>query len=173
MGRGKKDKNGVLSEDTFKIEMEYSRILCLLICMFKIKQFVLIRVGTFLFSHFNGYRHYNLDETLFSKIPCFGRLRKNDLYQVWLKLVQWFPRRRFLKTFSEFLLFCYYLPLGKGVVLHFVHWLCQLWLKLAKWFLRRSRKCNSLTDGQTTNNQKIYPDLSFQLRWAKNHGKRV
>jgi hypothetical protein len=75
MGRGlhsdEKDKNGVLSEDTFtKIEMEYSRILWLLICMFKIKQFVLIRV----FSHFNGYGHYNLDETLFSKILCFGRI---------------------------------------------------------------------------------------------------
>jgi hypothetical protein len=32
-----KDKSGILSEDTFTIEMHYSRILWLLICMFKIK----------------------------------------------------------------------------------------------------------------------------------------
>ena len=36
---------------------------------------------------------------------------KNNLYQVWLNLACWFWRRRFLKKFSAFLLFCYYLPL--------------------------------------------------------------
>jgi hypothetical protein len=71
-------------------------------------------------------------------------------------LVDW--RRRFLKFFSAFLLFCYYLPLEKGDPLHLNKLetplpkddLCQVWLKLAQWFWRRSRKCKSLqTDGQT------------------------
>ena len=46
-------------------------------------------------------------------------LPKDDLYQVWMKLACWFWRRRFLKIFSAFLLFCYYLPLEKGNPLHF------------------------------------------------------
>jgi hypothetical protein len=35
-----------------------------------------------------------------------------------LKLAFWFWRRRFLKIFSVFLLFCDYLPLEKGNPLH-------------------------------------------------------
>jgi hypothetical protein len=62
-----------------------------------------------------------------------------------LKLASWFWRRRFLKFFSVFLLFCYYLPLEKGNPLHFNNLespppkddLCQVWLKLAHWFWRR------------------------------------
>jgi hypothetical protein len=84
-------------------------------------------------------------------------LPKDDLYQLWLKLASWFWRRRFLIFFREFLLFCYYLPLGKGVVLDLYNFesplpkddLCQLWLKLALRFWRRSWKCKSLTDRQT------------------------
>jgi hypothetical protein len=79
-------------------------------------------------------------------------------------------------------LFRYYLPLGKGVVLHLYNSecplpkdeLCQLWLKLAQWFWRRSWKSKSLTDrrqtdGQTDDGQKAIrkAHLSFQLRWAK------
>jgi hypothetical protein len=64
-------------------------------------------------------------------------LPKDDLYQVLLKLACWFWRR-FLKKFSKFLLFCYYLPLGKGVALHLYNSksplpkddLCQLWLEV-------------------------------------------
>jgi hypothetical protein len=77
--------------------------------------------------------------------------------------------------FSEFLLFCYYLPLGKGVPLHFNNLespppkdnLCQVWSKLALWFWRRSQKCKSLQmdDGQRAIRK---AHLSFQLRWAKN-----
>jgi hypothetical protein len=40
------------------------------------------------------------------------------MYQVWLILACWFWRR-FQKTFSVFLLFCYYLPLEKGNPIHF------------------------------------------------------
>ena len=36
---------------------------------------------------------------------------KDDLGQVWLKLAQWFWRRRFLKLFHIFLHIRYYLPL--------------------------------------------------------------
>jgi hypothetical protein len=72
-------------------------------------------------------------------------LPKDDLYHILLKLACWFWRRRFLKNFSNFLLFRYYLPLGKGVVLHLYTSesslpkddLCQLWLKLAQRFWRR------------------------------------
>jgi hypothetical protein len=84
-------------------------------------------------------------------------LPKDDLYQVWLNLAHWFWRRNFLKIFSVFLLFCFYLPLEKRVPLHLNTLesplskdnLCQVWLKLALWFWRSSRKCRSLqTDGQ-------------------------
>ena len=44
-------------------------------------------------------------------------LPKDASWQVWLKLAQWFWRRRFLNFVNIFLLFCYYLPLGKGIVL--------------------------------------------------------
>jgi hypothetical protein len=71
-------------------------------------------------------------------------LPKDDLCQIWLKLAKWFCRR-FLKIAIVFLLFHYYLPLGKGYSLHLnklkspLHKddLCQIWLKLAKWFWRR------------------------------------
>ena len=39
----------------------------------------------------------------------------NDaLCQVWLKLAEWFWRRRFFNFVNVFLLFCNYLPLEKG-----------------------------------------------------------
>jgi hypothetical protein len=84
----------------------------------------------------------------------------------------------FLKIFSKFLLFCYYLPLGKGVVLHLYNSesplpkddLYQLWLKLAQRFWRRSRKYKSLTDRHQTDRRRTTrkAHLSFQLMWAKN-----
>jgi hypothetical protein len=107
---------------------------------------------------------------------------KDNVYQVWLNLACWFWRRRFLKIFSVFLLFCYYLPLERGNPLHLNKLesplpkddLCQVWLKLAQRFWRRSRKCKSLqtdrqTDGQTDDGQTAIriAHLSFQLRWAK------
>jgi hypothetical protein len=97
---------------------------------------------------------------------------KDILYQVWLNLACWFWRRRFLKMFSVFLLFCYYLPLENGYHLHLNTLesplpkdnLCQVWSKLVQWFWRRSWKCKSLqmerrtdrhTDGQTNAEQKV------------------
>ena len=70
---------------------------------------------------------------------------KDALCQVWLKLAQWFWRRRFLNFVNVFSLFRNYLPLGKGGALLFNKLespspkdaLCQVWLKLAQWFWRR------------------------------------
>ena len=70
----------------------------------------------------------------------------NDaLCQVWLKLAQWFWRKRFLKVVNLFLLFPNYLPLEKDLALHLNilespsprDTLCQVRLKLAQWFWRR------------------------------------
>jgi hypothetical protein len=70
---------------------------------------------------------------------------KDDLIQVWLKLVPWFWRTRFLKDFSVFSHFHYYLPLARGYLLPLNKLelpspkdnLCQVWLKFALWFWRR------------------------------------
>ena len=67
------------------------------------------------------------------------------LCQVWLKLVQWDWKRRFLNIFNIILHFCYYFPLKKGLAIHLnkhespssKDTLCQVWLKLGQWFLRR------------------------------------
>ena len=70
---------------------------------------------------------------------------KDALCQVWLKLVQWFLRRKFSNFVNEFLQFRNYLPLEKGGALHLNNLeslspknaLCQVWMKLAQWFWRR------------------------------------
>ena len=70
---------------------------------------------------------------------------KDALCHVWLKMAQWFWRRRFFKVFNVFLLFPNYLPFEKGVALHLnklespspKNALCQVWLKLAQWLRRR------------------------------------
>ena len=61
---------------------------------------------------------------------------KDALCQGWLKLAQWFWRRRFLNFVNVFSLFHYYLPLEKGGTLHLNKLespsprdtLCQVWL---------------------------------------------
>ena len=50
--------------------------------------------------------------TLSTRSPALVRM-----HQVWLKLIQWFCRRRFLNVIKVFLLFHYNLPLKKGVAL--------------------------------------------------------
>ena len=70
---------------------------------------------------------------------------KDALPQVWLKLAQWFLRRRFFNFINVYSLFHYYFPLEKGRALHLNKLetpspkgaLCQVWLILAKWFWRR------------------------------------
>jgi hypothetical protein len=44
---------------------------------------------------------------------------KDDLCQVWLKLAQWFWRRRFLNDSTPILHFCNYLPLEENLALYF------------------------------------------------------
>jgi hypothetical protein len=43
---------------------------------------------------------------------------KDDLCRVWLKLAQWFWRRRFLKDPTLFLHFCDYLAFGEDLALY-------------------------------------------------------
>ena len=78
---------------------------------------------------------------------------KDALCRVWLKLAQWFWRRKFFNFVLVFSLFRNYLPLEKGGALHLNRLesplprdtLCQVWMKLAQWFWRRRffyfRKC--------------------------------
>ena len=69
-------------------------------------------------------------------------LPKDGLCQVWLKLAQWFWRRKFFIFINVFSLFPNYLPLEKGWALHLKKLecpspkddLCQVWLKLDQWF---------------------------------------
>ena len=53
---------------------------------------------------------------------------KNALCQVWLKLTQWFCRRRFLYFVNVFSIFRYYLPLEKGHVPSFE----QTWIPITQ-----------------------------------------
>ena len=70
---------------------------------------------------------------------------KDALCQAWLKLAQWFWRRRFFNFVNVFSLFRNYLPLEKGGAHHLNKLvspspkdaLCQVWLKLAQWLWRR------------------------------------
>jgi hypothetical protein len=63
-------------------------------------------------------------------------------------------RRKFLKILSVFLLFRYYIPLVKGILLHLNNLesslpngdLCQAWLKLANWCYRSSQNVVKSTD---------------------------
>jgi hypothetical protein len=103
-------------------------------------------------------------------------LPKDDLCQVSLKLAWWFWRRfLYKKKISVFLLFRYYLSLGKRVGLHMNNFeslspkadLCQLWLQLANRFWRRSsnRQTNGRTPAvrRTTDDQKSSLELSAQV----------
>ena len=109
---------------------------------------------------------------------------KDALCQVWLKLAQWFWRRRFFNIVNVFSLFLNYLPLEKDGALHLNKLqspspkdaLCLVWLKLAQWFWRRRRKCEKFkttpttTTTTTTDNRQILirkAHLSLWLRWAK------
>ena len=72
-------------------------------------------------------------------------LPKETLCQVWLKLVQWFCRRRFFKFVNVFSPFRNYLPLKEDEALNMNKLefpspkddFCQFWLKLTQWFWRR------------------------------------
>ena len=51
--------------------------------------------------------------------PAFeSPLPKNALCQIWVKLTQWFCRRRFFNFINVFLLFGRYLPLENGMALN-------------------------------------------------------
>jgi hypothetical protein len=95
------------------------------------------------FLHFCDYLPFEADLALYLNKVEFP-LPKDDLYQIWFNLVCWFWRR-FLKIFSAFSHFRYYLPLEGGYPLPLNKLkspshkddLCHVWLKLAQWFWRR------------------------------------
>ena len=66
--------------------------------------------------------------------------QKDSLCPVWLKLTQWFWRRRYFNFVNVFSLLRYNLPLEKSGVFHFNKLefplpkdvLCQIWLKLVQ-----------------------------------------
>jgi hypothetical protein len=123
------------------------------------------------FSHLCDYLPFEKNLTLYLNRLEFS-LSKDNLYQ--LSLIEFgllVLEEKIFKIFSVFLLFCYYLPLEKGVPLHLNKLdspppkddFCQIWLKLAQWFWRRSQKCRSLqTDGQRDNRRSEYSS-SFEL----------
>ena len=95
-------------------------------------------------------------------------LTQGWLCQVWLKLAQWFWRRRFSKFLIVFSQFHNYLPLEKGRALQLnklefpslKDTLCHVWLKLAQWFWRRRWKCRKFS-------KKTDKFWSEKLTWAK------
>ena len=95
------------------------------------------------FSLFYNYLPLKMGGTLHLN-KLFSPSPKDALWQVWLKLVQWFLRR-FLNFVDVFSLFRNYLPLEKGGTFHLNKlespWpkdaFCQVLLKLAQWFWRK------------------------------------
>ena len=102
---------------------------------------------------------------------------KDALCQVWLKLAQWFLRRRFLKFVNVFLLFLLS-PLGEVRSPSFE----ETWIPFTQGYFVPSFRWNwpsgsweedenvkSLqTDGLTTDNSDQKSSLELSARWAKN-----
>ena len=110
---------------------------------------------------------------------------KGALCQVWLKLFQWFFRRRFWNFVNVISLFRNYHLLEKGGTFYLNKLespspndaLCQVWLKLVLWFWRRW-KCEKFSTTTTTmtatTTMTEYVQilirktrLSLRLRWTK------
>ena len=93
------------------------------------------------------FRHYfPLEKSVALRLNKLESPSPKDAFcQVWLKLAQWFWRRRFLNFVNVFFLFRKYLPLEKAGALYLnklespspKNALCQVWLKLTQWFWRR------------------------------------
>ena len=127
-------------------------------------------------NHFQSINTFekSYDYLLYHESPSL----KNTLCQVWSKLVQWFWRR-FVNFVNIFPLFCNYLPLRRGVVLHLNKLetpspkdaLCQFWSKLAWWSSRRRWKCEKFTEGHTDRRTKDNRPTE-KLTWAFSWGER-
>ena len=111
-------------------------------------------------------------------------LPKDALCQVWLKLAQWSWRKRFLNVVNAFLLFCYYLPLEKGVApnvnklksLSPNDLLCHVQFKLAQLVVLETKmkmwKVNRQLDGQTYG-QTMEDRWSEKITSAYSSGEQV
>ena len=121
----------------------------------------------------------------FERTTCNIPFTKDDLCQVWLKLAQWFWRRR-LMYFRNFLIICPWKKKGGGgfnwTNLNLnpfhprMHCMCRVWLKFVQWFWRRRWKCEKFTTTTTTittttittTTDKV---LSEKLNWAFGSGE--
>ena len=101
---------------------------------------------------------------------------KVALCKVWLKLAQWFWKRRYLNFINVFMLMLISLlsPLGKGCGPSFEQTcifftqgpkdaLCQVWLKLAQWFWRRRENVKILRCRK----------CDLKLTWAFDSGELI
>jgi hypothetical protein len=134
-----------------------------------------------IFLHFCDYLSLEKDLALYLNKLQFS-LSKDNFYQVWLKLINWFLERRFPNIFCVFLLLCYHphkrrvpslistnlnsLPQDNS---------CQVWLKFASDFggvvanTKVYRQTHRLTDdgGQAIR----ISHLRFKLGWADKKNK--
>ena len=107
-------------------------------------------------------------------------LLKNALCQVWLKLTQWFWRKRYFNFVHVFSLFLYYLHVEKGGAPHLNKLespspkdaLCQVWLKLVVKKIgseEEDENVKSLRQQQRRRRRLLIrkAHLSLRLRWAK------
>ena len=102
------------------------------------------------------------------------------LWQFWLKLAEWFWRRRFLNILNRNLLFRYYLPLEKSMGLHlnklespppkdayvpsFQVWVLEKKSKIGKVYRQTDGQTDGRTDKRrTTGDQKSSLELSAQV----------
>ena len=129
-----------------------------------------------IFLYFNRILHFRyylpLEKGVALNLNKFeSPLPKNALCQVWLKLAQWFRRRRFFNIFNIILHFRYYIPLEKGVALYLnklesplpKNALCQVWLKLAQWFIK-TMKMKTVSKWQYVGTKSgVY--LSIACKW--------
>ena len=117
--------------------------------------------------------------------PCKGR--GPTFEQNWIYFIQWFWRRRFWNfILNIFLLFCYYLPLEKGMVLHLKKLestspkdaLCQLpsLFEIGLLVLKEKKNMWKVYDKtMTTDNGQIVirkAHLNLWLRWANKIGNK-
>jgi hypothetical protein len=104
-------------------------------------------------------------------------LPKDDLFQLWLKLACWFWRRRFLKIFSVFLLFCDY-PLGEEQSPSFEQfripspqgWLVPSLVTIGQVVLEKKSKMYKFTE-RWRDRRKTDIGRSEKLTWAFSSGE--
>ena len=105
--------------------------------------------------------------------PLDSRMLCANFYSNWPSDFWEEGSKNFVNVFS---VFCYYLPLKRGMALHLKkaecpstkNTLCQFWLKLSHCFRRRRLKCEKITDRRT---HRQSDGRSDKLTWAFSSGE--